>query len=112
MATEKTTVYLDPDDYRRLKGLGRMRGTPAAELVREAVAEYVTRHAPATEPKSLGAFSSGRRDLSERAEDLLDGMGRGTRTGTGASTGPGTVVRASAGVRPDARVVRTRDRQR
>jgi hypothetical protein len=88
--TDKTTVYLDTDDYRRLKGLGRKRGAPAAALVREAVAEYVVRHAPAKAPKSLGAFSSGRRDLSERAEDLLDGMGRGTRTGTNADTNTGT----------------------
>lgn len=73
---EKTTVYLDADDYRRLKGLGRKRGAPAAELVREAVAAYIVRHAPRSEPKSLGAFSSGRGDLSERAEALLAGMGR------------------------------------
>ena len=84
--TEKTTVYLDADDYRRLKGLGRQRGAPAAELVREAVAEYVVRHAPAQTPTCLGAFSSGRGDLSERAEALLDGMGRasGTRARTAA----------------------------
>jgi hypothetical protein len=74
--TDKTTVYLDANDYRRLKSLARSRGTKAAELVREAVAEYVVRHAPRTRPKSLGKFSSGRADLGERAEDLLDGMGR------------------------------------
>ena len=74
--TAKTTVYLDSDDYRRLKGLGRKRGAPAAELVREAVTEYVARHAPARAPKSVGRFSSGRGDLSERAETLLAGMGR------------------------------------
>jgi len=89
MATEKTTVYLDADDYRRLKGLGRKRGAPAAELVREAVAEYVVRHAPAAEPKSLGAFSSGRGDLSERAEALLDGMGRSHEVGHAAGSGTG-----------------------
>jgi len=74
--TQKTTVYLDADDYRRLKGLGRGRGEKAAALVREAVAEYVARHAPARRPKSLGKFSSGRPDLGERAEDLLAGLGR------------------------------------
>jgi hypothetical protein len=98
--TEKTTVYLDADDYRRLKGLGRKRGAPAAELVREAVAEYVVRHAPAQTPKSVGAFSSGRRDLSERAEDLLDGMGRGTGTGTNADTNTGTRTGPRTGPRP------------
>ncbi len=74
--TQKTTVYLDADEYRRLKSLGRSRGEKAATMVREAVAEYVARHAPARRPKSLGRFSSGRPDLGERAEDLLTGMGR------------------------------------
>jgi len=73
---EKTTVYLDPNDYRRLKGLARSRDAKAAELIREAVAEYVVRHAPRTPSKSLGKFASGRADLGERAEHLLDGMGR------------------------------------
>jgi hypothetical protein len=74
--TQKTTVYLYADDYRRLKGLGRGRGQKAASMVREAVAEYVARHTPARRPKSLGKFSSGRPDIGERAEDLLAGMGR------------------------------------
>jgi hypothetical protein len=73
--TQKTTVYLDWDDYRRLKALGRGRGAKAAALVREAVAEYVVRHAPKRRPQSLGRFASGRPDLGERAEDLLAGMG-------------------------------------
>jgi hypothetical protein len=72
----KTTVYLAAADYRRLKSLGRSRGTKAAALVREAVAEYVTRHAPSPTPKSIGRFSSGRHDLSERAEELLAGFGK------------------------------------
>jgi predicted transcriptional regulator len=70
----RTTIYLDPDDYRRLQALARQRGVPAARLVREAVAEYAARHAPVTRPRSIGAGKS-RRRLSERAEDLLDGLG-------------------------------------
>jgi hypothetical protein len=77
MASMKTTVYLDADDYRRLKALARERNRTAAELVREAVAEYARRHAPARRPRSLGAGRSGRRNLSERAETLLRGMGKG-----------------------------------
>ena len=72
----KTTIYLDPDDYRRLKLLARRQGRPTAALVREAVAEYARLHAPAVAPRSIGAVRSRRTDLSERAEDLLDGMGR------------------------------------
>ena len=75
--TSKTTVYLDADDYQRLKALAAKRRRPAAELVREAVAEYTERHAGGRLPRSLGAGRSGRRDLSERAETLLKGMGTG-----------------------------------
>lgn len=73
--TAKTTVYLDDAAYRRLKLLARERRRPAAELVREAVAEYVRRHAPSRRPRSLGAGHSGHPDLGERAEELLDGFG-------------------------------------
>jgi predicted transcriptional regulator len=72
----KTTVYLEDDAYRRLQQLARRQGRPAAELVREAVTEYARKHAPARKPKSIGAGRSGRQDLSERAEDLLERFGR------------------------------------
>lgn len=73
---KKTTVYLDPDAYRRLKLIARARKRPPAELVREAVIEYAARHERPRLATSVGAFRSGRADLSERAEDLLAGMGR------------------------------------
>ena len=57
---EKTTVYLNKGDYRRLKALAKEAGRPVAELVREA---------------GLGVGRSGRGDLSERAEQQLDRMG-------------------------------------
>lgn len=73
---KKTTVYLEREAYQALKRIGIRTGRPPAELVREAVAEYAARHASRHRPKSIGAFASGRRDLSERAEQLLRGMGR------------------------------------
>jgi len=76
-ASQKTTVYLDQVEYRRLKQLARERGCAPALLLREAVAEYTTRHAPSKLPRSLGAFRSGKRNLGSRAQDLLKGMGRG-----------------------------------
>jgi len=77
MARQKTTLYLEDDDYRRLKSLARAAGRPPAALVREAVAEYVAvRGAGVDRARSVGAFSSGRRDLGERAEELLEGLGR------------------------------------
>lgn len=72
----KTTLYLPEAEYRALKALARREGRPAAELVREAVVEYAKRRARVRLPKSLGTGRSGRRDLGERAEELLAGMGR------------------------------------
>jgi Ribbon-helix-helix protein, copG family len=72
----RTTVYLDRADYERLKVIARARHRPPAALIREAVAEYVRRHGGRRLPRSVGAGRSGRGDLSERAEELLAGMGR------------------------------------
>ncbi len=72
----KTTVYVSTSDYRRLKSIAREQKRTAADLVREAIAEYARRHGGTTLPRSLGAGRSGRHDLSERAEELLSGLGR------------------------------------
>jgi hypothetical protein len=71
----KTTVYLKPADYRRIQELARQQGLTAASLVREAVALYAQQKAPPARPRSLGIGRSGRGDLSERAEELLGGLG-------------------------------------
>jgi hypothetical protein len=68
-------VYLDRDDYARLKQLARRDGRKTAELVREAVAEYARKRGGEA-ARSIGAGRSGRGDLSERAEELLRGLGR------------------------------------
>jgi hypothetical protein len=73
---QKTTVYLNVADYRRLKALARARGCAPAELVREAVARYAASESPGRPARSIGAGKSRRTDLSERAEELLDGFGR------------------------------------
>jgi predicted transcriptional regulator len=75
-AVTKTTVYLGEDDYRRLKILARARDVTAAELVREAVAEYTAKRAPRRLPASLGAGRSRRGDVAEKADQLLRGMGK------------------------------------
>lgn len=73
-AVQKTTVYLDADDYRRLKAIARACGRAPAELVREAVARYAAAEAPPRRARSVGAGRSGRPDLGERAEELLAGL--------------------------------------
>ncbi|MCH7473581.1 MAG: ribbon-helix-helix protein, CopG family [Gemmatimonadetes bacterium] len=75
MALQKTTVYLTTDDYRRLKVIAKQQNRPTAELVREAVTEYARAHGPATLPTSVGAGHSGRGDISERVDELLQGLG-------------------------------------
>ncbi|MEP6765219.1 MAG: ribbon-helix-helix protein, CopG family [Gemmatimonadaceae bacterium] len=71
----KTTVYLDTADYERLKVIARAQGRPTAALVREAVAIYARSQPLAPRPGSIGGGRSGRGDISERAEELLSGMG-------------------------------------
>lgn len=71
----KTTVYLDSADYERLKVLARAQGRPTADLVREAVAIYARAQPLPRRPGSIGGGRSGRGDVSERAEELLDGLG-------------------------------------
>ena len=75
MEITKTTVYLPAAEYRRLQALAEAEGRPAAELIREAVAEYAARRLGGRRPRTLGAFRSGKRTLSERAERLLEGLG-------------------------------------
>ncbi len=75
-SSSKTTVYLDGNDYESIKRMARLRGQSAAMLVREAVARYVANPGGGTGPASIGTGRSGRPDLSDRAEALLEGMGR------------------------------------
>ena len=66
----KTTVYLDPEVALAIRQLATARKRPQAELIREALAHY-TRQAERPKPKGIGKFSSGRTDVSSRAEELL-----------------------------------------
>jgi hypothetical protein len=75
MGTVKTTVYLDASDYRRIKALAAAEGRSAADLIRAAVAEYAKGRSRGVLPASLGAGRSGDGLLSEKAEELLSGMG-------------------------------------
>lgn len=71
----KTTVYLHAADYGMLKLIADAENRPAAELIREAVAEYATRNARARLPNSIGMGDSGMPDLAERYEEYLEGFG-------------------------------------
>ncbi len=75
----RTTIYLEPelDVLLRLEMLRLKR--PMAAIVREAVRTYVTRE-PRQAPPGAGAYSSGRTDTAERAEEILAQTGFGTRS--------------------------------
>ena len=75
MKTIKTTVYLNSTDYRKLKSMAADQRRSAAELVREAVAEYAARATERQWPRSIGMGDSGDPHFAERYEDYLDGFG-------------------------------------
>lgn len=66
----KTTVYLDPEIALAFRQLASTHGKSQAELIREALALYA-RQSGRPKPKGIGAYRSGRSDVSERAEELL-----------------------------------------
>jgi predicted DNA-binding protein len=41
MAKEKTCLYLDKDDLKKLKIISEVTGAPVAELVRRAIKKYL-----------------------------------------------------------------------
>ena len=75
MKTIKTTVYLNSTDYRKLKSMAADQRRSAAELVREAVAEYTARAKQRLRPRCIGIADSGDPLFAERYEDYLDGFG-------------------------------------
>lgn len=70
----KTTLYLDETTMLRLRQLSKKQGRQQSALIREALDAYLDRNDKRPMPKGVGAYSSGRSDISERAEELLDGM--------------------------------------
>ena len=69
---KRTTVFLDGKLQKRLQQLAGRRGTSFAQLVREALAQYVARPAgSASLPSVAGKFASGTTNTSERVDDLL-----------------------------------------
>ncbi len=74
---KRTTIYFDPELEALLKAETLRRNQPMAELVREAVREYIIRHRPDS-PPGAGEFASGRSDTADRCEEVLTATGFGT----------------------------------
>ena len=67
----KTTLYIDQETLFDVKQLARAKGTNQSSIIREAVSQYLVRHQRPL-AKGIGAYQSGRSDISERIEELLD----------------------------------------
>ena len=70
----KTTIYLDERIYRLIRAKAEAARTTQAAVIREALEAYVGGRGSLRRPRSIG-LGAGASDLSERAEDLLAGMG-------------------------------------
>ena len=73
---KRTTIYLEPDLEAQLKAETLRRKEPMAEIIREAVRDYLVRSRPVPPPGG-GAFDSGRGDTAERFEEALVETGFG-----------------------------------
>ena len=74
----RTTIFAEDAVLDALLAIARRRGVPLAQVTREALAAYVARQRARRRPLTLaGIGRSGRRDVAERAEELLkEGFGR------------------------------------
>ena len=70
----KTTIYLPDELKRRVEHAARERNVSEAEVIRTAVDAAVP---PLERPRPiLPLFNSGRGDLVERWDELMEGFGR------------------------------------
>lgn len=74
----RTTVFAEDKVLDALRAIARRRGITLAEVTREALSSYVSKHHGGRKTLSIiGIGRSGRRDIAERAEELLkEGFGR------------------------------------
>jgi hypothetical protein len=69
---KRTTVFVEDRVFDGLRAIARRRGITLAEVTREALSAYVSKHASGRKPLSIiGIGRSGRQDIAERAEELL-----------------------------------------
>ncbi|HSB81531.1 MAG TPA: ribbon-helix-helix protein, CopG family [Candidatus Methylomirabilis sp.] len=74
----RTTVFVEDKVLDALRAIARRRGITLAEVTREALSAYVSKRRDGGKSLSIiGIGRSGRRDIAERAEELLkEGFGR------------------------------------
>ncbi len=69
----RTTVYVDEDVAVALRHRATVEGRTQAELIREALRQYIEEAPPSDRPPiaGIGRHRSGRNDVSVKAEELL-----------------------------------------
>jgi hypothetical protein len=75
----RTQISLEPDEYRELKAEAKRQGVSVAELVRRALAGVLRpsgRRQAGAWMRFAGALSSGDRDASRTADDVVYGRPR------------------------------------
>jgi len=79
MAMVKTTIYMDPEVALTLRQLAAVQGRSQAEIIREAILAYTGKSDGRPRPKGVGAYASGRSDVSARSEELMRRAARSRR---------------------------------
>ena len=77
----RTTVYLDEATMLDLRQLADTQHRSQAEIIRDALATYISQVKPTKRPAiaGIGSYRSGRNDISEKAEELLSQAARNSR---------------------------------
>lgn len=73
---KRTTVYLDPEIEIQLQLEAMQRKTPMAEIIREALRDYLGKR-PKRLPPGAGEFESGVSNTAERVDEALAESGFG-----------------------------------
>lgn len=77
----RTTVYLDEKTIFALRQLANAQNRSQAEIIRDALVTYINQVKPRKRPliAGIGAYRSGRNDISENAEELLSQAAKNNR---------------------------------
>ena len=69
---KRTTVFADDDVMKKLREIAKRENCTVSEITRKALNEFVSRRGRKRSRLSLiGVGRSGRKDVAERAEELL-----------------------------------------
>ena len=68
---KRTTIFADEALIKEFKELSKEKNRSVAEMVREAMEQYVRQRHQKKKLSFIGIGASGRRDVSEKHEELL-----------------------------------------